>query len=88
MPRPNVWRDSAETTRLWVFDALAGFPLILMLLHLRWWTFGVAVTCFVVFGVLERMGYSVRFALRRLRAIAGGSVKLGQPWWGKRQERL
>lgn len=87
MPRTNVWRDSAQTARLFVFDALAGIPLLLMLAHLRWWTFILACTCFLVFGVLERMGFGVRVALRRLRAKIAGPVRQGHPWWKRRQER-
>lgn len=84
--RPNAWRDTAQTTRLLFFDALAGIPLILMLAHLRWWTFLLAVLAFIVFGILERMGFGVRVAMRRLRAKVAGRVRYGHAWWQRHQE--
>lgn len=87
MPRPNAWRDSAQTTRLLVFDALAGIPLLLMLVHLKVWTFLLALFCFLVFGVLERLGFGVRVAMRRFRAKVAGKIRYGQAWWQRHQER-
>lgn len=87
MARPNYWRDSAQTTRLFIFDALAGVPLLFMFVHLRWWTFWLAVSCFLVLGILERLGFSVRVALRRLRAKIAGPVRYGMAWWHRHQER-
>lgn len=88
MPRHNAWRDTALTPRLFLFDALAGIPMIFMFLHLRVWTFVLALLCFVVFGVLERFGFSVKVALRRLRAKIAGPVRFGMAWWHRHQERL
>lgn len=88
MQRPNAWRDTAQTTRLLMFDALAGIPLLFMFVHLRLWTFLLAVLCFVFFGLLERMGFSVRVALRRVRAKIAGPVRYGLAWWHRHQERL
>lgn len=88
MPRPNVWRSSAETTRLWFFDALSGIPLILTLAHIRAWTIAVAFLAFLLFGILEKLGFGVRVALRRLRSAMAGPVRHGHAWWRKHQERL
>jgi hypothetical protein len=87
MSRPNHWRMSAETTRLWFFDAVAGVPLIFMLFHLRMWTFILAIFVFFLLAFLERKGYSLKVGLRRLRSWAAGRVRVGQPWWSDKQER-
>ena len=87
MARPNYWRDSAQTTRLFIFDALAGVPLLFMFVHLRMWTFWLAVSCFLVFGILDRLGFSFRVALRRLRSRVAGPVRYGMAWWHRHQER-
>lgn len=89
MPRPNIWRDTARTTRFWIFDALAAVPLVFSFLYLRTWTFALALASFVVFGVLERIfGFSLRVALRRLRAKVAGRVRYGMAWWHKHQDRI
>ena len=38
------WRDAARNPRFFFVDAYAAFPLILMLLHIRLWTFLVALS--------------------------------------------
>ncbi|MGX9960638.1 IcmT/TraK family protein [Xanthomonas euvesicatoria] len=88
MPRSNEWRDTAQTTRLWLFDALSGIPLILMLAHIRWYTVLIAFLAFVIFGILEKFGYSVPVAIRRLRTKLAGPVKQGHAWWHRHQERI
>ncbi|MCM3609246.1 IcmT/TraK family protein [Cupriavidus pauculus] len=84
----NVWRDTSRTERFFVFDAKAGIPFFFFLAHIAWWTFALAVVSFVVFGVLERLGISLKVALRLLRSWIAGPIRYAVAWWHKPQKRL
>lgn len=75
------WRDSSRAARFFLIDARAAFPFLLFLLHIRMWTFIVAVVTVIFFGALERYGFSVTVFLRALRTFFAGSKKTAQPWW-------
>ncbi len=75
------WRDSARSVRLWIVDFRACFPLLVLLLHIRLWTFILAIVTTVFFALLERYGFSVAVFLRWLRAYVAGPRKIAQPWW-------
>lgn len=84
----NVWRDTSRTERFFVFDAKAGIPFFFFLAHIAWWTFALAVVSFVVFGVLERLGISLKVALLLLRSWIAGPIRYAVAWWHKPQKRL
>lgn len=75
------WRDSARPVRLWFVDFRATFPLLILLLHIRLWTFIFAVMAISFFTLLERYGFSVAVFLRWLRAYIAGPRKIASPWW-------
>lgn len=75
------WRDSARVVRLWIIDFRAAFPLLILLLHIRLWTFIFAVLATLFFAALEHYGFSVGVFLRFLRAYIAGPRKIAQPWW-------
>ncbi len=75
------WRDSARSVRLFFLDFRACFPLLILLFHIRWWTFIVAVVATVFFTALERYGFTLMVFLRWLRAFIAGNRKIAQPWW-------
>ena len=75
MARKNVWRDTARTVRFFIFDAKAGIPFFFFLAHISYWTFAVSVLSFIVFGVLERFGFSLTVALRLARSTLAGPVR-------------
>jgi len=75
------WRDSARSVRLFFLDFRACFPLLILLLHIRWWTFILAVVATVFFTALERYGFTLMVFLRWLRAFIAGNRKIAQPWW-------
>jgi intracellular multiplication protein IcmT len=75
------WRDSARVTRFWIFDATAAFPLVLFLLHIRWWSFIVAVLTMIFLSILSRYGFTVPIFLRWLRSTLAGPRKFAIPWW-------
>lgn len=80
-----MWRDSARIVRIGPFDYRAVFPLVLFLLHIRWWTFGLAVFSVLLFGILERFGFSVSVARRFVRVFVSGKTKPAVAWWRKRR---
>jgi intracellular multiplication protein IcmT len=77
------WRDSARTARFFIVDARAAFPLLFFLLHIRLWTFLVAIFTMVFFGMLERYGFTVPVFWRWLRVALGGKRRFAQAWWRK-----
>ncbi len=77
------WRDSARSVRLFFLDFRACFPLLILLFHIRWWTFILAVVATIFFTALERYGFSLVIFLRWFRAFIAGNRKIAQPWWKK-----
>lgn len=75
------WRDSARTTRFFMVDARAAFPIFLFLMHIRVWTGILVLVSAVFFGVIEHYGFTVPVFLRWLRGFFAGPIKSSQPWW-------
>lgn len=81
-PSSNAhWRDSARAARFFIIDAKAAFPIFLFLLHIRLWTFVLAVIVTFFFTLLNRFGYSVEVFLRIGRSFLAGPRKIAVPWW-------
>jgi intracellular multiplication protein IcmT len=79
---PNAyWRDSARNPRFFMVDALAALPLVLFLLHIRAWTFYLAIFAVVFFAILERFNFTVPVFLRWVRSTIAGKVKVAKPSW-------
>ncbi len=81
MPRFNAWRNTGRGARFWLFDARAGLGLLVFFIHWSWLTFKIAVISFVLFGTLERFGFSVPVAWRWVRSRIAGPVRVSTPWW-------
>lgn len=81
IPTEPHWRDSARPARFFIVDARAAFPLLLFLLHIRWWTFILAVVATIFFATLERYGFTVPVFLRWVRTTLAGPRKFSIPWW-------
>ncbi len=79
--RNTHWRDTAHPARFFFVDARAAFPFVLLLAHIRWWTFGVALATTIFFALLERYGFTVPVFLRWLRSFFAGPYKSASPWW-------
>ena len=75
------WRDSARSAQFFFIDAKAAFPLILFLVHIKMWTFIVAVVMMTFFTLLSRYGYSVEVFLRIFKSKLAGPRKMARPWW-------
>jgi len=72
------WRNTMKPVRFFQFDARAGFFIILVLIHARFWTLGLLIAVLVVFWILERKGLSFAAALRALRLWLVGNYR---PAW-------
>ncbi len=82
MPKPSAhWRDSARSARFFFIDYRAAFPFLLFLMHIRWWTFFIALGAMLFFWILERYGFTVPVFLRLARSWLAGKRKLAIPWW-------
>lgn len=75
------WRDSSRTPRFFFVDANAAFPLVLFLLHVRQWTFFLALAAIIFFGILERFNFTVPIFLRWLRSSFAGPIRVANPPW-------
>jgi intracellular multiplication protein IcmT len=75
------WRDSARPARFFFIDAKAAFPAIVFLIHIRMWTFIIAMIVMTFFTVLNRYGYSVDVFFRIFKSILAGPRKMAIPWW-------
>ncbi len=80
------WRDSGRSARFFIVDARAAFPLLGFLLHIKMWTFIIALIFTIGFGTLEHFGFTVTKFARLLRSMAAGSRRMSRPWW--REEKL
>lgn len=82
MPSPDAsWRDSARYPRFFIFDARAVFPLMVWILHMKLWTFILAILAVAFFSLLLRFGFTLSTFLRWLRSIIAGRRKSAIPWW-------
>jgi intracellular multiplication protein IcmT len=75
------WRDSARPVRLFFLDFRACFPLLLLLFHVRLWTFIIALFATLFFTALERYGFTLAVFGRWTRSFLAGPRKMAQPWW-------
>jgi len=75
------WRDTARPARFFFVDYRACFPLLLFLLHIKIWTFVLAVVFITFLAILERYGFTVTVFRRWLRSTLAGPRKNSRPWW-------
>ncbi len=79
--RSGFWRDSARSPRFFFVDALAAFPMLLFLLHIRWWTFYLAIASVLFFAILERFNFTVPVFIRWSRTLISGNFRVAKPVW-------
>lgn len=75
------WRDSARPVKFFIFDGSAAFPVVILLMHIAWWTFALTVFLMVFFSLLNRFGFTPIVFARWLRSVLAGPRKLAVPWW-------
>jgi len=75
------WRDSAREVKFFIVDSKAAFPFVIFLLHMRMWTFWIALTMTLFFSVLARFGFTVPIFRRWIRSFIAGPRRFSRPWW-------
>ena len=67
------WRNTMKPTRfLFGTDARAALLLLLLMVHLRLWTFLLVTAIMILFYVLEQRGLSFEAAIRAFRVWITG----------------
>ena len=69
------WRDSGRRLTFFGVDGRVTGFLILVLYHPRLWTFGLMLLCVCVLIFLERKGYNLPNAMRKVRVFLTGNKK-------------
>jgi intracellular multiplication protein IcmT len=80
-----MWRNTMLPIRIYVADARALIPLMVVLVHIRLWTFYVALAGIVIFAVLEWLGLTFPAAVRTARRWIVGRRRSAVPAWKKRR---
>lgn len=79
------WRNTMKPVRFFIFDARAGFFVVLVLVHARMWTLTLLLLVLAVFYILERKGLSFANALRAMRVWLIGPVRPAWIWTRRRK---
>lgn len=82
-PETAHWRDSARMAKFFFVDARAAIPLLFFLLHIRLWTFLLALSITLFFATLQRFGFTLPVFMRWIRVFLGGNFRYSRPWWSK-----
>jgi len=76
------WRKtSGRPNFLWMFDYLTVGFVLLFILHMRSWTFWLAIGAMVFFSILAKFGFTIPLLLRRLGFVIGGRSRPARGWW-------
>ena len=75
------WRDSARSVKFFIWDGKTAFPMVLFLMHIRLWTFILALITMLFFTVLNRYGFNIMVFARWFRGVIAGPRKVAIPWW-------
>lgn len=82
-PSGMQWRYSAMKVRLGPFDAtVVAPPLLLFLMHIKIWTFVIAVTVAIAMWIVELYFHMPLGVVRRsIRSFIAGDKRTAIPWW-------
>jgi intracellular multiplication protein IcmT len=80
-----MWRNTMLPVRVYVVDARVLIPLMVVLVHIRVWTFYVALGGMAVFTALEWLGLTFPAAVRTARRWIVGGRRAAIPAWKKRR---
>lgn len=67
-----MWRDVGRQLRFFGLDGRAILLLIMVLYHPSWWTFYILIGGVAILWLIERRGYTLPNAWRKLKAWIGG----------------
>ena len=80
-----MWRNTMLPIRIYVADARALIPAMIALMHIRLWTFYIALAGIALFAVLEWLGLTFPAAVRMVRRWIVGRRRPAIPVWKKRR---
>jgi len=75
------WRDSARPARFFIVDANIIYPIVLFFFNISYRTLTILGISFVFFLTLDRVGFTVKKAIRYLRVQIGGKIRYRRGWW-------
>ncbi len=73
--RSWFWRDTARPAQFFGVDAIAAYPFLLFMVHMRWWTFWLALVATIALGVLSRYGFTLPVFVRLARSYFAGGTR-------------
>ena len=76
------WRNVGRQLRLFGVDGRSIFLILIWLYHMSWGTFWFMVIGFVTLSIIERRGYTVPNALRKIQVLIAGPHR---PLYGPRR---
>ena len=79
------WRNTMKPPRFFALDARAAAPLMVVLLHARSWTFGLAIITIIIFAIAERRGLTFEAAIRAVRSWVIGNRRPAVVFTDKRR---
>lgn len=83
----SLWRDSGKTIRFLGVDGRSALGIPLVIVHISWWTFALAVGIMLLFFILERFSYTMPNAFRKVRSMLAGKIRYGVAPWRKKGYR-
>ncbi|MEC8460911.1 MAG: IcmT/TraK family protein [Pseudomonadota bacterium] len=75
------WRDTGRPTKLGFLNSRVVFPVLLMFLHIRLWTFILMVLAVTAFVTLDYYGYKPIVFARCIRSYLAGPRRCVRLWW-------
>ncbi|MDP9196350.1 MAG: IcmT/TraK family protein [Pseudomonadota bacterium] len=69
------WRNTMRPVRFFALDARAAFPFLILLVHARLWTLGLAIVVTTFFFVMERRGLTYEAGIRSIRSWVAGRYR-------------
>jgi hypothetical protein len=83
----SAWTQAVRGTHLlWLpIPAYSAFPILLWFMHMRLWTFVLALSVCVALAVLKARGRTVGWIVRRFHCRLRGGVVNARPLWYRRR---
>lgn len=82
------WNLTAETPVILGIDARAYIPMLLVIVHIRLWTLGLAFLSIMVFAFLHMRGLPLPVLVRKATHKLAGQSRSARPWWFWRRFRV
>jgi intracellular multiplication protein IcmT len=79
------WRNTQRPARFFFLDARASVALLVFMVHIRLWTFVLAILVMTAFYFSERMGLTFASSLRALRCYILGQNRPANHRAGRRR---